>query len=103
MGYKGKKVCSIDFIKKVKELRKGGLTITELSKLSKISYCTLEYTGEYIKEQTERKLNKIYKNKSYYLAKSKICKNPPFLNESYRSLKYKGFTNWEIARIREND
>jgi orotate phosphoribosyltransferase-like protein len=103
MGYKGKKVCSIDFIKKVIELRKKGLTITELSKLSKISYCTLEYTGEKIKEQTERKLNKIYKNKSYYLAKSKICKNPAFLNESYRSLKYKGFTNWEIVRIREND
>jgi len=103
MGYKGKKVCSIDFIKNVKELKKGGLTITELSKLSKISYTTLEKTGEYIKEQTQRKLNKIYENKRYYLAKSKICKNPPFLNESYRSLEYKGFTNWEIVRIREND
>ncbi len=103
MGYKGEKVCSINFIKKVNELRKEGLTITELSKLSKISYCTLEYTGEYIKEQTQRKLNKIYKNKSYYLAKSKICKNPAFLNESYRSLKHKGFTNWEIVRIKEND
>jgi hypothetical protein len=103
MGYKGKKVCSIDFIKKVIELRKEGLTITELSKLSKISYPTLEYTGEYIKGQTQRKLNKIYKNKSYYLAKSKICKTPPFLNESKRSLMNKGFTNWEIVRIIEND
>jgi len=101
MGYKGKKVCSIDFIKKVIELRKGGLTITELSKLSKISYSTLEYTRQYISEQTERKLNKVYKNKSYYLAKSKICKNPTFLNESYTSLSNKGFTNWEIVRIRE--
>ncbi len=106
MGNKGKRVCSINFIKKVEELKKEGLTIYQLSKFSKISYPTLKNTREYIREQTERKLNKVYKNKSYYscyLAKSKICKNTPFLNESYISLRNKGFTNWEIVRIRQND